>query len=162
MKKVLLTATIALSVLISACNTTDRKAPVSGGDSVSSSGAAVNPEDAPIIKFAKNSFDFGKVTDGEKVTHEFKFKNEGKSPLIIANAEASCGCTVPEFPHEPIPPGGEGVIKAVFNTLGKVGMQHKVVTVTSNAVPNSVELYIVGEVEGKPFDDQSKEAKSKR
>lgn len=146
MKRIFFTAAIALSVLMSACNS-DKKVSSGGSDSVSSADGAIDPKDAPVIKFAKNNYDFGKISEGEKVTHEFKFTNEGKSPLIISNATASCGCTVPEFPHAPIPVGGEGIIKVVFDSKGKAGMQHKVVTVTSNAVPNSVEVYIVGEVE---------------
>jgi len=142
MKKVLLSATIALSVLFTACNS-DKKT-----KAAIDSAAAADPANAPVIKFEKNAYDFGKISSGEKVTYNFKFENTGKSPLIISNATASCGCTVPEFPHEPIPPGGKGEVKVIFNSQGKSGMQHKVVTVTSNTVPPAVEIYLTGEVEG--------------
>jgi len=146
MRNFILTATLALSVFLGACN---NKKAASGADSVSSTAATENPENAPVIKFEKNSYDFGKIAQGEKVNYDFKFKNTGKSPLIISNATASCGCTIPEFPHEPIAPGASGVIKVVFNSAGKTGMQNKVVTITSNAVPSATEVYLTGEVEDK-------------
>lgn len=106
----------------------------------------VNPEEAPVMKFEKESHDFGVVTSGEKVKYSFKFKNTGKSPLIISNAEASCGCTVPEYPHEPIQPGGEGTISVVFDSANRVGMQNKLISVYSNAVPAVAELHLIGDV----------------
>ncbi|WP_207532257.1 DUF1573 domain-containing protein [Desertivirga arenae] len=147
MRNFILTATVAVSVFLAACNNNKKEAK---GTTDSTSNASVeNPEDAPVIKFAKNSYDFGKIAEGEKVTYDFKFENTGKSPLIISNASASCGCTIPEFPHAPIPPKGTGVIKVVFNSAGKSGMQNKVVTITSNAVPSATEVYLIGEVEAK-------------
>lgn len=145
MRNFILTATVAAAVFLGACNNNKKSA--SSADSVSN--AAADPENAPVIKFEKNSYDFGKIQEGEKVTYNFKFKNTGKSPLIISNATASCGCTIPEFPHEPIAPGASGVIKVVFNSTGKMGMQNKVVTVTSNTVPSATEVYLIGEVEEK-------------
>jgi hypothetical protein len=94
----------------------------------------------------KNSFDFGQVKAGTKVTHEFEFKNNGTSPLIISDAKASCGCTVPDYPKAPIAPGETGKIKVVFDSSGRTGTQHKVVTVTSNAIPPLTEVYLTGEV----------------
>ncbi|WP_207423612.1 DUF1573 domain-containing protein [Desertivirga brevis] len=146
MRNFILTATIAVSVFLGSCN--NNKKAVKETDSTSNA-ATENPENAPVIKFEKNNYDFGKVAEGEKVTYEFKFENTGKSPLIISNATASCGCTIPEFPHAPIPPDGTGVIKVIFNSSGRSGMQNKVITVTSNAVPSATEVYLVGEVEAK-------------
>jgi len=144
MKRILIAVTAA-ALMFSSCS--NRNKTVSGTDSAAAdSAAAANPENAPIIKFEKTSYDFGKITDGEKVTYDFKFTNAGKSPLIISNATASCGCTVPEFPHKPIIPGETSVIKVVFNSQGKSGMQNKVVTVTSNTVPTTTEVYLTGEV----------------
>lgn len=110
----------------------------------------VTAEDAPKVKFQEEIFDFKQITQGEKVQYEFKFKNEGKTPLIITNATATCGCTVPEYPSEPVKPGEEGTIKVVFNSEGKMGMQDKVVTITSNANPEMPKLHLVGEVKAKP------------
>ena len=144
MKKILLTILGALVLAIS-CN--NPKATSSGNDSVSASGST--SQSGASISFEKNSYDFGEIKEGEKVTHEFKFFNIGTVPLIISNATASCGCTVPEYPKEPITPGKSGVIKVIFNSAGKSGMQHKVVTLTSNANPATTEVYLTGEVKSK-------------
>ncbi|RYZ44473.1 MAG: DUF1573 domain-containing protein, partial [Sphingobacteriales bacterium] len=62
------------------------------------------------IYLIDQKFDFGKVKEGEKVRHAFKFKNTGQNPLIISDAIASCGCTVPSFSKEPVLPGNDGEI----------------------------------------------------
>jgi hypothetical protein len=105
--------------------------------------------DAPKIKFEKLIYDFGVIKAGEKVQYVFKFKNEGKTPLIITNATATCGCTEPEYPAEPIKPGAEGTIKVTFDSTGKEGMQDKQITLTTNANPESEKLHLVGEVKVK-------------
>ena len=88
----------------------------------------------PVLKFEKNTHDFGDIHQGEKVEQIFGFTNTGTEPLIITNIQVTCGCTAPEWPREPIMPGGSGKIKVVFNSTGKQGRQDKVVTVVSNAV----------------------------
>ena len=132
--------------LFSACN--QKQAP-STEVVLDSAGNVVAAADAPIIKFEKDLYDFGVITEGESVQYEFKFKNTGKTPLIISNATATCGCTVPEYPTKPIKPGDEGVIKVVFNSQGKVGIQDKVVSVVSNANPYLATVHVVGEVKAK-------------
>ncbi|RZL16906.1 MAG: DUF1573 domain-containing protein [Pedobacter sp.] len=109
-------------------------------------GAVVASESGATIKFDKDVFEFGEVNEGEQVEHEFKFENTGKTPLIITNATATCGCTIPEWPKEPIKPGDKGVIKVIFNSLGKPGLNDKVITITSNANPAQTLLHIIGEV----------------
>ncbi len=98
------------------------------------------------IAFEESEYDFGTVKAGEKVTHVFKFKNTGSEPLIISNAKGSCGCTVPNWPREPIPPGGEGEIVVEFNSKGKRGKQNRKVTITANTEPPQTFLYVKGEV----------------
>lgn len=107
---------------------------------------AIDTANAPVMSFASTTYDFGKIKEGEKVSFNFKFTNTGKSPLIIQSAAASCGCTVPDYPHEPVAPGDSSQIKVVFNSEGKEGMQNKVVSITSNAIPTSAEINFVGEV----------------
>lgn len=102
------------------------------------------------VEFKEMEHDFGKHKEGEKLEHIFKFKNTGKEPLIIANAKGSCGCTVPQWPKEPVAPGTEGEIKVVFDSKGKPGQQSKTVTVTANTEPNPVRLTIKAEIEGDP------------
>jgi Protein of unknown function (DUF1573) len=101
------------------------------------------------IKFEQEVHDFGVVDEGDVVKHIFKFTNVGPNPLVISNARASCGCTVPSWPKEPIPPNGTGEIKVEFNSKGKPGSQSKTVTVTGNTNPTETQLTIKGEVKGK-------------
>ena len=110
-------------------------------------GAANTNENLPEITFPKETYDFGKIKQGEKMTHQFKFKNTGKADLIITSASGSCGCTVPNWPKNPIPPGGEGNIDVEFNSAGKSGMQRVNVTLIANTIPNTKVLTITGEVE---------------
>jgi hypothetical protein len=115
-------------------------------DSTVSTTTTVASADAAVISFESGMYNFGKISQGEKVNHEFKFKNTGKSPLIITNATATCGCTTPDIPKAPIKPGESGVIKVVFNSAGKMGMQDKIVTITSNGNPATTEVHLIGEV----------------
>jgi plastocyanin len=101
---------------------------------------------APVMKFEFDSHDFGKVKAGDKVTYEFNFTNTGASPLIITNATATCGCTVPEWPKEPIQPGKGGKIKVTFDSANKEGLQDKQITVTANTNPAQNIVHLVGEV----------------
>lgn len=105
--------------------------------------------DAPKFEFDKEIFDFGVVEEGETVKTTFKFKNTGKTPLIITDASATCGCTVPEYPKTPIKPGESGEISVSFNSQGRLGMQDKIVTIKSNANPEAQGLHLVGEVKEK-------------
>ena len=87
------------------------------------------------IVFEKDVYDFGTIKDGEKVTYSFKFKNEGVAPLLISDASSSCGCTVPEWPKDPIPVGGKGEITVTFNSSGKKDKQKKPIYITANTWP---------------------------
>lgn len=106
----------------------------------------VKPEEAATIEFKENVFDFGTLTAGEKASHVFKFKNTSNNPLIISNAQGSCGCTVPKWPREPIAPGGEGEIQVEFDSKGKSGPQAQSVTLTANTLPGQTRLDIKAEV----------------
>lgn len=101
------------------------------------------------IKYEEEVFDFGVANEGDLVKHVFKFKNTGTEPLVISNAKGSCGCTVPTWPKEPVPPGGSAEINVEFNTKGKPGNQSKRVTVTANTVPTETFIEIKGTVKGK-------------
>ena len=104
------------------------------------------PKADDVIKMNVETHDFGKVPVGTPVTYEFEIKNISDKPLVIESATASCGCTVPEVPKEPIKPGAESEIKVVFNSEGKMGVVDKQVTVTSNGVPNVIALHLTGEI----------------
>ncbi len=100
----------------------------------------------PEIKFEEDVYDFGKIIQGEKVTHSFRFKNKGNADLIISGVSASCGCTVPSWPKELIAEGDEGVINVVFDSEGKSGRQSRSISVITNSMPSTRVLNIVGEV----------------
>jgi hypothetical protein len=99
------------------------------------------------FKFQEEEFNFKTIKQGESVNHEFTFTNTGKEPLVIANAQGSCGCTVPTWPKEPIAAGATAVIKVTFNSAGKMGMQDKTITLSSNAKQNPMVLHLKGNVE---------------
>jgi hypothetical protein len=99
------------------------------------------------IRFDQEEFDFGSVQIGTIVEHDFTFTNTGKVGLSILNARSSCGCTVPEWPKEVIPPGQSAAIKAKFNTEGRPGEQRKLIMVTANTYPNETKILLKGNVE---------------
>ena len=101
------------------------------------------------MKFAKSEHDFGSIKEGEKVTYNFAFTNSGEADLVISNATGSCGCTVPEFPKEPIKPGKSGKIKVSFDSAGKPGQQQKTVTITANTAAGTEKLTIKANVSPK-------------
>lgn len=103
--------------------------------------------DSTTVQMIDSVYNFGKITDGAMVEYSYRFRNTGKRPLIVSSAVASCGCTVPEKPEEPIKPGETGFLKVVFNSKGRVGPVHKDITVTSNAYPKFPVLQLTGEVE---------------
>lgn len=101
--------------------------------------------DMAIFEWEASAHDFGKIKQGVPVTHEFKFTNTGKTPLVITNVQASCGCTTPAWSKEPIPPGGQGFIKATYNAASMGGF-NKTVTVMANVENGFKQLSIKGEV----------------
>ena len=104
-----------------------------------------NPN-AAKLNFKEESYDFKEIPEGPQVTHEFKFNNTGKEPLILSNVRASCGCTTPSWPKEPVLPGKEAAILVTYNTQGRPGSFTKTITITSNAdEPNKI-ITIKGEV----------------
>jgi len=103
-------------------------------------------KDSTTVMVIDSAYNFGKVMDGEKVEYNYRFKNTGTKPLVIVNAVASCGCTVPQKPERPVLPGEIGFIKVVFDSKSRVGTVHKSVTITSNAHPEFMQLVLTGEV----------------
>lgn len=98
------------------------------------------------MEFEEIDWDFGKITQGETVEHVFKFTNTGTEDLIISEAKGTCGCTVPSYPREPIPPGATGEIQVAYDSKGKKGVQRKSVNITANTTPNRTTLNITSEV----------------
>ena len=143
MKKVVLLATGIF--VFTACN--DASARIeSSSDSTTTQAPDEMMESLPSIAFESDFHDFGEINEGLVAEHVFSFKNEGEGPLIISNAQGSCGCTVPVWPRQPIAPGATGEIKVSFNSTGRAGKQDKRVTLTTNAVPQTKVLNITSTV----------------
>jgi len=107
---------------------------------------AVNNVDGPVIAFSEKAKDFGDITQGEKVEHTFQLENKGTAPLVISNVAATCGCTVPAWPKEPIAPGKTAEIKVTFNSAGKMGKQNSVVRIYSNATEPIEKISMISNV----------------
>tara|TARA_Y100000992_G_C21239075_1_gene479736 strand:+ start:122 stop:589 length:468 start_codon:yes stop_codon:yes gene_type:complete len=100
----------------------------------------------PKFTFEQEEHNFGQIRDGDIVSHTFRFTNTGEAPLIISKATAACGCTVPQWPKQPIPAGGTGQIQVQFDSSNKPGMQNKVVTITANTESKVKKLLIRAQV----------------
>lgn len=98
------------------------------------------------VTFDSSFYDFGTVRQGEVVTRVFHFTNTGTDSLVIAEVKTTCGCTVPEWPQEPIAPGGTGAIKVEFNTADKAGRQLRILRVFANTEPPESILQLGGEI----------------
>ncbi|MGB0404036.1 MAG: DUF1573 domain-containing protein [Salibacteraceae bacterium] len=147
MKIIKLAFIAVLALSFSACETGE-------GDSLNSN-IVNNPQTAsengeevklPVIEFEKPLQEFGTITQGEKVHLVYEFSNTGEADLVITSARGSCGCTVPDWPKEPIKAGEKGQIKVVFSSEGKSGKQHKKVFVTANTQPAENEVALSGEI----------------
>ncbi len=104
----------------------------------------------PRFKFDKTEHDFGTINEGDVVETVFSFTNVGKSELIITSAKGSCGCTVPDWPKEPIMPGEAGEIKVKFNSYRKPNLQQKQITLRTNTEGGKEILKIRAQVTPSP------------
>jgi len=118
------------------------------GTAVNSAGSAQKEKSTGTSEliFREYQHDFGKVSEGEKLSYTFIFNNKGTSDLIISSATTTCGCTVPKYDKKPIAPGANGNMEVVFDTSGRSGMQTKIITVKSNASVPVVLIKITAEV----------------
>jgi hypothetical protein len=141
MKRILIIA--FASVMFLSCQNTDKKE-INTTVSVD----ILDNENPPVMVFELDEFDFGKIAQAQKVMHTFKFKNTGKSDLVIMSVKPTCGCTVPsDWPKNPIKPGESGEIKVEYDGSGN-GVVKKLITVNANTKPSYNKLYLKGEVIG--------------
>ncbi|MBL7800782.1 MAG: DUF1573 domain-containing protein [Chitinophagales bacterium] len=101
-------------------------------------------KDTTTVEILERTFNFDTINQDDTVVHIFKVKNTGAKNLIIGNAFGSCGCTVPEWPKEPVAPGAEASIRVKFNSAGKEGEQNKAVTLQVNTISHSEQLLLNG------------------
>lgn len=124
--------------------------PVQKETPVVSPEGSVATDGKPVMAFDKDVHDFGNLKAGAKADYSFKFTNKGDADLLITNAQGSCGCTVPEYPKEPIKPGESGQIKVAYSSGTQQGQQSKTVTLTTNSANGTERLTIKANVEPKP------------
>ena len=129
----------AFGIALAACQSSENKTGESN-IAVAANTAASEPAGITTIQWLDSAFNKGTITEGEKIEIVYRFKNTGEKPLIIKDVRPSCGCTVAEKPMEPIAPGEEGSIKAVFDSQNKPGPSHKTITVISNTQPENYAL----------------------
>jgi hypothetical protein len=141
----------ASAILISCVSKNSNSDKYSGVTNSDSTGIKVDKSALPVISFKEDFHDFGKIKSGEKITFAFKFKNTGKSALIISNVSTSCGCTVSAYPKQPINPGEESSVDVSFDSTGKHGLQTKSISVYTNADPAittlRIQSLIIGEID---------------
>lgn len=103
----------------------------------------------PDIRFEKTEHNFGRILQGEKVGYNFIFTNDGDASLVIMDASASCGCTIPKYSEKPISPGEKGSVEVVFDSSGRAGQQSKTVTLKTNGKDQVVHLTIKADIHRK-------------
>lgn len=158
MKKYLFVSTLALATFMFSCNSESSSEEVS--TEVTTETTVVEPSTAtePVVETAvatattiltvdRMEHDFGKIPDTAPVETSFVITNDGDEPLLITNAQGSCGCTVPEYPKDPIPPGESRDMKVSFNPTGKEGVNNKTVTITANTEPATTIIYVKSDVQ---------------
>lgn len=136
-------AIVVLSAALFSCGSKDTVTTDLVSNPATASGEA-NNEKQPQFEFEMTEYDFGTITQGQKVKQVFKFKNAGKGDLLISDAKGSCGCTVPTYPEKPIAPGASGEIEVIFDSAGKSGDQVKTVTLYANTSPTETVLKLKG------------------
>ncbi|TXC82015.1 DUF1573 domain-containing protein [Luteibaculum oceani] len=144
MRKIVLA--IALPIFLFGCGGEDRKItpdiiknPVSG--------SSEKETEVPALTFTEQRFEFGTISQGERIEHTFEFTNTGTAPLVINAIEGSCGCTVVDnWTKDPIQPGEKGSFLAQFNSEGKEGQQNIRITVAANTIPSSSIAVMAGNV----------------
>ena len=155
MKRLLIISLVALA----ACNNSNKNTapasqfPVSmvNNPNTASGVDTVAAARKPTMDFTDTLHDFGMIHEKEVVEYDFSFVNNGKTPLLINSAVGSCGCTVPSYPHDPVPPGQKAIMKVTFNSAGKKGHQEKTVTIHTNTIRGIQMLFIKADIapEGK-------------
>lgn len=151
--------TLAMASMVFACN--NEPTPKASTDLVTNPVTADAPKQdttqtgaaaatGAVLTFEKTDHDFGTITQGEQAEYNFVFRNTGTQDLLISSAQASCGCTVPEYSKEPIKPGAQGSIKVKFNSDYRLDAFEKAVVVTANTTPLETVLKIRGFINPKP------------
>ena len=136
-----------LTLLLFACGGGSNKPSNEVRSSLDSTSESSSPTSSTTqITWLEESYDFGKVKEGKQVTYSYRFVNSGDKPLLISDASAQCGCTVPEWPKELIAVGDTSEIIVNFDSQNRTGVQNKEISITANTDPNLSTLRLRGEV----------------
>jgi hypothetical protein len=133
MKKIIASVLFVMATFIMGCSQT-----ASSGDESKAFG--------PTIEFKDTEHDFGTIQQGGDGAYSFIFTNTGTDPLILSNVRSSCGCTIPEWPREPINAGQSASILVKYDTK-RIGAFNKTISVYSNAGEEPIVLHISGTIE---------------
>lgn len=131
---------------------------VACGNSDAPSASSSAARQITSIQWVDSVRNLGKIMEGQKVAVSFRFRNSGNKPLIIESVQPSCGCTVADYPKEPIAPGAEGEISGTFNSEGREGLQHKELTVRANTQTPEQKVYFEVDVQKKSASSDPGEA----
>ena len=153
--KLFILGAIAFTFAVSSCGEKKASESFTAEETAQQAENVVDAATAPVLTLAEASHDFGDVAANSKVETYIKFKNDGKSPLVIRDASATCGCTVPEFPTAPIPIGGTDSIKVQYTAGNMNGKQQKTVTLVTNTANGHEKFDITANVTGATASDQN-------
>jgi len=146
MKFRILFASIIMSMVLVSCHNGDKAIDTDIIKNPNSAKGYNDGEKMPKIVFETDMHDFGQLMAGEVISYSFKFTNTGNADLVISGCDASCGCTVADYPRERIAPGKNGYITVSFKSQGMSGHQMKEIIVASNAQPARTRLTITATV----------------
>ena len=148
MKKIFTISALVFGAALVAQTTTAPKPAPTPAPTTTQTGTATQTAD-PGYKFDITTYDYGTIKKGGEPYCQFILTNTGKQPLVISDAHGSCGCTIPEYPKDPIKPGGNATIRVHYDT-NRPGAFDKTVTVTFAGITNPAILHIHGIVEVPP------------
>lgn len=150
MKKIVLAVALMVSLgAFVSCGKDNAKSKVKKENVLKAQERDSKPVESPKISFDKEIYDFGTVEEGEVIETSFVVTNTGKSDLVILDAKATCGCTVPTWTKEPVKPGEKTELKVRFDTNGRPNKQIKTVTLTTNTEKGIETVKVSGMVKPK-------------
>jgi hypothetical protein len=144
---ILVLAGLSIICIISCKNGTDKQLSSDIVKNPNTADGVTDTSKLPVFQFTEEVHDFGRIIQGEKVSYSFKFKNTGKSDLVITDANGSCGCTVADYPKTAIAPNTEASVDVTFSTEGKKGYQSKTITLVANTQPNTKVLTVKAQIQ---------------
>jgi hypothetical protein len=142
-------------VLFLSCGESDEKSAT-----ISATGDTSPSTSLTTIQWIDSAQNYGRINEGQKLAVSFRFKNSGSKPLVIQSVTPTCGCTVADYPKQPLAPGEEGEITGEFDSNGREGLQRKHITVVTNTNPAQQDVVFEVNVIGRPQAQQGQQSTS--